>query len=113
MVLVFDCPRDTALSRFIERSRESGDDRNMFDKRYAEFERNHQVIVERYSELVKHLRERFSSGQSRMSLTYFRLTPVERETICTNKLGSVWSLFLDKILQVTGRERGCLRNLQK
>ncbi|KAK3716511.1 bifunctional uridylate/adenylate kinase [Vermiconidia calcicola] len=51
-VLVFDCSRETAKARFLARGREAGDDAEMFAKRYAEFERNNQMIVDRYGQLV-------------------------------------------------------------
>ncbi|KAK3725928.1 bifunctional uridylate/adenylate kinase [Vermiconidia calcicola] len=53
MVLVFDCARETAKARFLARKREAGDNSEMFARRYAEFERNDQMSVDRYGQLVK------------------------------------------------------------
>ena len=53
MVLWFDCPRETAEARFLNRRREGGDDRVMFAKRYAEFEANNPLIANRYASKLK------------------------------------------------------------
>jgi adenylate kinase family enzyme len=53
MVLLFECPREMAEARFLQRSREVGDNETMFEKRYAEYEHNNQLILDRYRDLVE------------------------------------------------------------
>ena len=53
MVLLFECPRSLAESRFLERNREPDDNQAMFEKRYEEFEKTNQLILDRYGDLVK------------------------------------------------------------
>jgi hypothetical protein len=42
-----------AEARFLQRSREVGDNETMFEKRYAEYEHNNQLILDRYRDLVE------------------------------------------------------------
>jgi thymidylate kinase len=53
LVVLFDCPAEVAKSRFLARKREDGDNEAMFAKRYAEFETNNQMIMERYAKIAK------------------------------------------------------------
>jgi hypothetical protein len=56
LVVLFDCPAAVAKDRFLARKREDGDNEAMFAKRYAEFETNNQIIMERYAETAKIVR---------------------------------------------------------
>jgi thymidylate kinase len=53
LVVLFDCPAEVAKGRFLARKREDGDNAVMFAKRYAEFETNNQIIMERYAKIAK------------------------------------------------------------
>ena len=53
MVLLFDCAKEFAERRFLKRGRETGDDEKMFERRYAEFEVNNQMITGRYAEKLR------------------------------------------------------------
>jgi adenylate kinase family enzyme len=53
MVISFDCPQGVAQERFLQRNREAGDNQEMFDKRYAEFQHNHQMISGRYWDILQ------------------------------------------------------------
>lgn len=48
LVLVFECPREIALERFLERE---GNTEEVFQKRYAEYERRRAVLFQRYDGL--------------------------------------------------------------
>lgn len=55
MVVLFDCPCETAALRFLGRERENDDDETTFDKRFSEFESNNQMIMDRYAQVVKYV----------------------------------------------------------
>ena len=53
MVLLLECETAVAEKRFVSRSRETGDDKEMFAKRCAEFLENNKLIMRRYSALAR------------------------------------------------------------
>jgi adenylate kinase family enzyme len=55
LVINFDCPKDVARLRFLDRAR--GDDSSeIFDRRYAEFQANNPTILRRYDNVVHTVR---------------------------------------------------------
>ena len=64
MVVVFECLRATAESRFLDRQREEGDGAAMFAKRYVEFEQNNKLIMTKYAPLVKSVSLEYSLHRS-------------------------------------------------
>lgn len=55
-VLLFNCEKQVAASRFVDRARAANDTIEMFEKRHAEFEANNRLILELYPELVIEVR---------------------------------------------------------
>lgn len=51
-VLFFDCPRELAEARFLNRKRSSDDTAEIFRQRYDEFERLNGEIIEMYSDII-------------------------------------------------------------
>ena len=54
-VLVLDCSREIAKSRFLARHRDNDDDRAMFARRYAEYVENKLLIEQRYPGLIENV----------------------------------------------------------
>ena len=52
VVLFFDCPRELAEARFLNRKRSSDDSVEIFRRRYDEFEELNVEIMESYSDIV-------------------------------------------------------------
>ena len=70
MVVLFECPKDVAGSRFVNRQREDDDDAGMFERRYGEFERLNPEIWERYAEVGKKVSSHVESEALMQILTW-------------------------------------------
>jgi len=85
-VLFFDCPRELAEARFLNRKRSSDDSAEVFQKRYDEFERLNGEIMEMYGDIVVRV-----DTETRMGETWDGLhgrVSVLMEELGGTKLGS-------------------------